>query len=411
MHVTPTAAVDSHSRIGSIVAVPSFAKPFALGLKWWQSCLLVLGFSALVAGIWVSNDAMTYARLDRAIPWGLLAVSHLVAWGSWALMTPALYVFVRWWSLTATPRWKTLAVYTAAGTVSILLNVAVTMGGRVGLVHIWRADVFWKTWSPGQPLSAAYAAELQRLLAFDALLFLLVIFALHALIYFSTAREREIEAARLSTQLASARLDVLTFQVRPHFLFNTLNTISGLVTLDPRRADRMISRLADLMRISLSGGCGSLVTLREELELLDAYLEIQQTRFDDRLLVERDIDSRFHDALVPAFLFQPVVENTIRHAVAPYSAPVRLTIGVSCVAEKVCLTVRDDGPGLPVEDATLLHEGVGLRNTRIRLEHLYGSRQRFEIRTGREGGVDVVIELPLQTEARATGPGLERTPA
>lgn len=356
-------------------------------------CLFVIGFWAFVAGIQIGNHAVIYTRLGRTIPWLPLVAANAVEWASWALMTPLLFAVVRWWPLTTRPRLPTIAIYGTAAVASVLFHVAVSTGSRAVLGQFQPAIAFREGW------------------AYDLLLFIWVVLALHAVVYYGEARQRELEAARLQSQLATARLEVLTMQVRPHFLFNTLNTISGLITLEPRRADRMISRLGDLLRFSLSGSCESVVTLQEELELLDAYLEIQQTRFDERLVVERDIDSRAHAASVPAFLLQQIVENTIRHAVAPYSAPVHVTIAAQRIDDGLRLVVKDDGPGLPVEEPNLLHEGVGLRNTRVRLEQLYGSRQRFQIRSGRECGVEVVIELPWDIVMPAEEPRHEATSA
>ncbi len=213
---------------------------------------------------------------------------------------------------------------------------------------------------------------------------------------FRERRERELQVAQAQTRLAEARLLALTMQLQPHFLFNTLNAISALIHEDKDAADRMLARLGDLLRMTLEGGGQPDVPLEQELELLRGYLAIEEVRFADRLVVSLDFAPEALLARVPSLLLQPLVENAIRHGIARRSAPGRLDLRGSVDEAWLRLTVRNDGPPL----ASPLAEGIGLRNTRARLEELYGSEHRLAIENDPEGGVRTVLQLPLRS-ARA----------
>src|SRR5688572_32414350 len=177
-------------------------------------------------------------------------------------------------------------------------------------------------------------------------------------------------------------------QLQPQFLFNTLNTISVLMKEDVQLADQVLLRLSDLLRLSLKSTDNHEVTLREELEFLRNYLEIEQTRFQDRLTVRYDIDEQAFDAQVPNLILQPLVENAIRHAVAPKPGKSTVEIRAARRNGKVELQVRDDGPGLP---AVTKGNGIGLSNTRARLDKLYGSAHTFELSPANGHGLHVTV--------------------
>lgn len=216
----------------------------------------------------------------------------------------------------------------------------------------------------------------------------------HAVNYYRKYREREIRASQLEAQLARAQLDALRMQLQPHFLFNTLNTISVLMKEDVQLADQLLLRLSDLLRLSLKSTENHEVTLRDELEFLRNYLEIEQTRFQDRLTVRYEIDEQAFDAQVPNLILQPLVENAIRHAVAPKPGKSTVEIRAARRNGKVELQVRDDGPGLP---AVTNGNGIGLSNTRARLDKLYGSAHTFELSPANGHGLQVTVTLPFHT--------------
>ena len=213
---------------------------------------------------------------------------------------------------------------------------------------------------------------------------------------FSRATE---EREQLEARLARAQLQSLRLQLHPHFLFNTLNTINALIGTDRRAAERVISGLSELLRMSLSSASEQEVTLARELELLAHYIEIQQIRFQDRLKVRFQIDPDARFALVPNLVLQPLVENAIRHGIAPRAAPGHVTVSARRRGERLELGVIDDGVG---ESTSHDHrDGVGLGNTRARLLSLYGSDQRFEAGSPPTGGFAVAIEIPYRTDTPA----------
>jgi sensor histidine kinase YesM len=190
-----------------------------------------------------------------------------------------------------------------------------------------------------------------------------------------------------------ARLKTLEAELHPHFLFNTLHAISTLVHTDPEAADRMISRLSDLLRLTFDRSGAAGVPLKEELEFLQKYLEIEQIRFQDRLTVNFDIDPDTLDTDVPRMILQPLVENAIKHGIAPRSGQGLIQISARKQGDKVLIEVRDNGVGLSKNARARFSNGVGLSNTRARLECLYGSEQRLDFAEG-QGGLAVQMLIP-----------------
>ena len=261
------------------------------------------------------------------------------------------------------------------------------------------------------PVTASQAASVSPLDEGAKLLLLAVAGAIatyatnwqeHLATSFSRATE---EREQLEARLARAQLQSLRLQLHPHFLFNTLNTINALISTDRRAAERVVSGLSELLRMSLSSASEQEVSLARELELLAHYIEIQQIRFQDRLSVSFHIDPDARHALVPNLMLQPLVENAIRHGIAPRAAPGHVVVTASRNGDRLQLSVVDDGVG---EHPRADHrDGVGLGNTRARLLSLYGSDHRFEAGSAASGGFAVRIEIPLRTDL-AMKDGLRR---
>jgi two-component sensor histidine kinase len=213
---------------------------------------------------------------------------------------------------------------------------------------------------------------------------------------------------RLRRLLTEAELKALRTQVDPHFLFNTLNTISALMHRDTEAADAMLERLSDLLRLTLDRVGTQHVSLKDELDFLRKYLEIEKTRFGERLQVHIEVDLDTLDAKVPNLVLQPLVENALRHGIGPKIGGGRVDIIARRDGDSLWLEVRDNGVGL-TNDA--FHKGVGLTNTRSRLEHLYGDRSRFECHTPAGGGLLVTVVIPFTAEgtAEALALGNERS--
>ena len=227
----------------------------------------------------------------------------------------------------------------------------------------------------------------------------LIVIGAHALLYYDDFRAAEVQQSSLKAQLAQAQLKALKMQLHPHFLFNTLHSISSLVLEDPRRANSMIARLGDLLRLTLENSDQQLVSLKEELDFLRTYLEIEQVRFGDRLTVAFEMEPATLSAAVPHLILQPLVENAIQHAVAPRASNSHIDISARRQDHFLRLEVRDNGPGIPANDDVQDRQHVGLNNVRARLSQIYGRDFRFELANGREGGLSVVMEIPFRHQA------------
>jgi two-component system, LytTR family, sensor kinase len=214
----------------------------------------------------------------------------------------------------------------------------------------------------------------------------------------TTLYDRQTRAADLEKTLAQAQLQNLRLQ--PHFLFNTLNTISAVMYEDARVADKMIARLSDLLRMSLEQGGAQEVPLEREIEFLNLYVETMKARFEDRLKVVVETDESARGAMVPPLVLQPLVENSIRHGADPVSSVVDVRVCARRVNGDLMLEVRDQGPGLRNGD---VRPGIGLTNTAERLKRLYGGSDCMEIRNGSTRGVVVTLKVPFHVDSRAAG--------
>lgn len=254
---------------------------------------------------------------------------------------------------------------------------------------------------PRSPV-VAFLAPLALRGNFDLAIYLIVMTAAHALGYYRRAQDRDRQTLALTAGLTQARLDALRLQLQPHFLFNTLNAISTLVHRDADAADELISDLSDLLRASLENKDHE-VPLAREIELLDRYLAIEQTRLGDRLRVVRDIDPAAAAALVPTFLLQPLAENAIRHGLEPRATPGTLTISARRDGDTLHLSVTDDGVGLGAATTGTPRHGIGLANSEERLRTLHHGRAHLELISPHDGGVRVEVELPFCTERSVVG--------
>ena len=246
---------------------------------------------------------------------------------------------------------------------------------------------------------ASFQKSMIRALDFGILHYLLLIVCHHALEYYRKYEDGRLSAAQLEAKLATAQLHALKMQLHPHFLFNTLHSISELVHDNPARAESMIVRLSDFLRLTLDHVGVPEVPLTEEIDFLRRYLEIEEMRFEDRLTVEWDIDPSTLQTRVPNLILQPLVENALKHGISRNSSHGVLRISCKREEGKLAMTVYDNGPGPKRITTNLLdpvREGVGLNNTRGRLERLYGGDHHIRFRHVAEGGFEVTIRLPMR---------------
>lgn len=370
----PDSAVMSSPHDGRLPLKVVFGVATALGF-----------FSAFAAFYFVSTFT------ERPAAFGLLLTLNLGYWYSWAVITPGIL-----WLASRFPfdrgTWKAaIPIHMVGVVVAMLVHVALVVASR--MVTYWAIGESRPTW--------LMEAQQMFILNFDweMMTYWSIVGLSHALRLHYEARARELGAAQLETRLVEAQLHTLQRQMQPHFLFNTLNTISALMHRDVDAADAMIARLSDLLRMSLQRVGVQEVALAEELDFLAKYLEIEQTRFRDRLTVVFDVQSDTLDALVPNLLLQPLVENAIKHGIGPRPTPGQVTVRARRVGAMLELDVQDNGVGLSAARLTDFNRGVGLSNTRSRLDHLYGSLHRFEFRQPAEGGLLVSVAIPLASVA------------
>jgi two-component system LytT family sensor kinase len=265
--------------------------------------------------------------------------------------------------------------------VTVKMAVFLSVAGPLGLIRSGPPFLYAVFAFGGQDLTVYWAAAL----------------ATYAMHRSRALREREVARAQVETQLAQAQLQALKVQIQPHFLFNTLHAIATLVREDPARAERTVEHLSEMLRTTLTHHQAQEVALRDELETLHPYLEIEKVRLGERLAVQLEVGPGVQGALVPHLLLQPLVENAVRHGISPRRRPGWVRVEARAGDGWLHLAVEDNGRGMsgPVRPGA-----IGLANTRARLRQLYGEHHRFEIRSVAEAGTRIEIELPLRTETR-----------
>jgi two-component sensor histidine kinase len=277
-------------------------------------------------------------------------------------------------------------------------NLLVHLGGALVLCIGWAAAghtmrIVLGMYSPNSDRTRQLASWLLTSLPWSVFMYFAVLGCVHAFAFFVEARDREAQAARLSAQLAEARLGALRMQLNPHFLFNSLNAITVLVRdADTKSAVRMLERLGDVLRQVLRTDQTHEITLDQELNFLEQYLAIEQVRFSDRLRPRFTIDDTLRDAAVPSFIMQPLVENALRHGIAKRTDAGDLEIGARREDDLLVLWVRDDGPGPSAE----MREGVGLTNVRERLATQYGNAASLALASSETGGTLATIRIPYR---------------
>jgi len=341
-------------------------------IRWRTLAWLWLGWTALAVFLGVSSS-LAYLAVGNPPRWSLTIRMALAEIYVWAAIAPLVVRLSSRFPFTRATLPASLPIHLVAGVVVSWVKIV--------------ADQIIR-----QALFGFQTYLLISSLAPSLLFYWGIVAAAHGFAYYRASKERELRAAQLEARLAQSRLQVLQMQLHPHFLFNTLHTISELVHEDPETADAMIAGLSDLLREALASGHAREIPLARELDLLERYLDIQRVRFGDRLRVGVAVDPGLANVLVPHLVLQPIVENALRHGIIPGATG---TVSISATAddEMLRLRVEDDGRGF---EASGDGEGLGLRNTRERLQTLYGDRARLRIADAPAGGTIVEMLIPAR---------------
>ncbi len=317
-----------------------------------------------------------------------LLLLNLNYWYSWALITPAILWLARRFPLERTAWTRSVPAHVAGVVAGTLAHVSLVMLGRAGLDRMLLGR-------PARPWLSEFQEMFFLNFDWEMMTYWTIVGVSHALRYHYDAQAKALTASKLETRLIEAQLQTLQRQLQPHFLFNTLNTVSALMHRDVEAADAMLAQLGDLLRLSFETLDVQEVALGQELDFLRKYVAIEQARFRERLHVTFDIAADAEECLVPNLLLQPLVENAIRHGIGARVAPGHVLVRASRTGDTLELEVRDDGVGVPDVAMADLSHGVGWSNTRSRLAHLYGERHRFILSRPDGGGLSVTMVIPV----------------
>jgi hypothetical protein len=343
-------------------------------------------------GLFFASEAAIrqYPGRERSLPWSdalLVNIPFYLIWGALALGVLRLAREVPI-SGDRHRRGRAVAIHLGASVVVASLHLVLSEG-VFELIRIWRGrDVSYLE---------ALGFSFRHNFHINLLTYWAVVAVRHLREYDRGLREKELIASRLKGQLAQAELAALRMQLQPHFLFNALHSISALLYTDAEAADRMLVRLSDLLRQSLEANGRPEVRLEQELDFVSRYLDLERMRFSDRLEVSTDVDSSLLDAAVPAFVLQPLVENAVVHGVGRSPAPCRLAVRARRDDVGLVLEVENDLPAAAVAGPpAATGSGVGLQNTRARLDQLYGPRARLDLEVRPERGALARVTLPFR---------------
>ncbi|HEX6587408.1 MAG TPA: sensor histidine kinase [Longimicrobiales bacterium] len=366
--------------------------------------LLILGFWTLFGLLETTGTYFASKGTGAPLPFDTAVLANMPFWLVWAMLTPvAFWLAYRFQFREGRPVRFALVHFPAA----LLLSGAQIL--IAGGIYWYATRVYFWTYYPRTfevSIPQFYAEWAQTYLIVDVIVYFAIVGAYYALDYHRRYRERELEAARLETQTAQlearvteARLAALRMELNPHFLFNTLNAISALVRREEnKQAVSMLARLGDLLRVTLERGGEQEIPLEKELEYLARYLEIERVRFHDRLCIETEVAEDAAHALVPTFILQPLVENAVRHGISRSTEGGTIRVAAHRASDdRLVLTVADSGVGFRPRDG-VVREGVGMKNTRARLEQLYGSRASLAWENVEGGGARVTVLMPFVTQ-------------
>jgi signal transduction histidine kinase len=362
---------------------------------WWMAaaigiCLAAALQDTAVYVIDLGTDPRMRLKLHEEAPW------FVIYYTMWAVLTPLIFASARRVPFSR-HRWAAPVAFHITASVAVSATLPTLL--YFLFCAVWRGEPLSVLLGPALPFWASAAAARAII---DPITYWMILAAGFALRAFDDNRERERNAAELHRALVAAQVEALKMKLQPHFLFNTLNSISFLaVERDIGGVVAMVERLAALLRSSIQVAGSQLVAVREELALADQYLAIEEVRFTDRLRVTRRIAPGAVDALIPSLVLQPMIENSIKHGFSRRIDASRIDIAIRRDGDALVVTVADDGPGVPPGWDLATHCGRGLKNVIERLEKLYPGEWGFTIRNQPQGGAIARLRIPWQEQPEA----------
>jgi two-component system LytT family sensor kinase len=346
------------------------------------------------------QDAMRRASSGIPMNWSRSLQVNVLDWGTWGALALLIALIGRRHRLDrGGNRSVRVIVWFSLGVGSCIAQSLIT---GVAMRQLGLAATPFPLRAP-PPLRAYLMNWTVSTFGFNAIIFLMIVGAFHAALYYRDLRTRQLREIDLAARLARSELNVLRMQLQPHFFFNALHTVSSLMLSDVPTAHRVITALGDLLRSSIDHTADQEISLGQELTFVARYVEIQHARFRNRLDVHIDVPDSFLDALVPSLVLQPLVENAIRHGIEPFTRGGAIWIAASRMNDDLVLSVRDDGSANVAGDRppsnVTVGPGVGLSNIEARLAQLYGTAHRFRAGRSADGCFEVVLTLPFHTTA------------
>lgn len=363
---------------------------FSIQRFFVPSICILLGVFSVVSEYYVREQR------NEPVSWIQAFSSQFPFWVSWGIFSILMQRFVRRFHFGSSRALRSLAAHLIASILAAILNAGLY------LLFSRLADIIWVNLTKNAPLSHGTGIMIIPFITFNVILYWLLLAIVLSFFYQQQYQQEVLKASRLGAQLSESRLQALKMQLHPHFLFNTLHSITALVIGNENRdAVKMINRLSEFLRLTLESADEQLVTLKNELEFTERYLEIESIRFQDRLTIQMDIDPQTLDAEVPNLLLQPLVENAVRHGIAPHSTANRIRIESRLQDGRLHLAVWDNGRGMIDNGVKNGKSGLGLKNTQARLSELYGEDYSFSLDSG-EGGTTAKIVLPFVKTGSST---------
>ncbi len=370
--------------------------------RWFIWFVAFVGWVLIGLSFGVSEYLFTdkLARYYQASPsLQSLLFWDLAYWPTWAALAPLIFLIARRFPLGRNKWFPNLIINILAGLLILIpqrmiyLSLAwllqTAIGEKISLLSLYNDFLFYN-------LPTGFMS------------YGVILLASHLINYYRRYKEEELRASRLKAELAEtqlqmtqAQLQTLKMQLQPHFLFNALNSVSALLDENPKAADEMLARLGDFLRLTLDNSGTQSVTLKEELEFLRRYLEIEQARFQDQLQVEYDIEQQTLDAEVPNLILQPIIENAIKHGIGQSFEQGQILVIAKREDKKLCLQIKDNGAGLQ-NNSNGNKAGFGITNTQARLKSSFGSDYCFELRGLSDGGTLVILKIPFILATTAT---------